>query len=164
MDENQDLWRQIKAAKNHLFTQTAFLQKYTTAFPVSITTGKTSAPFTTKPDTSLTNLPDNINTGLFQEKSVSITTQGKQDTSIWRKRGSVILDVLQIRREDSRSPQGAILLSGTVNLLIHCRLLSQLLFLAFQLRFLSGRTRALLSPRLIHYLQGGNNQPLFKVS
>lgn len=100
MDENQDLWRQIKAAKDHLFTQTAFLQKYTTAFPVSITTGKTSAPFTTRADTSLTNLPDNINTGPLQETSVSTNTQGKQGTSIWRERGSVILDASQRAETD----------------------------------------------------------------
>ena len=68
------------------------------------------------------------------------------------------------RREVSRRSQGAALLSGTVNLFIHCRLSSQLLFLALQLRLLCGRSRALLSPRLIHYLQGGNNQPLSKVS
>lgn len=103
MDENQDLWRQIKAAKDHLFTQTGFLQKYgpvdalssTTALPVSMTTGETSAPFTTRAaDISLTNLPDNINTGPFQETSISINTQGKQDASFWRERGSdsVILD------------------------------------------------------------------------
>lgn len=30
MDEDQDLWEKIKAAKNHLFTQTGFLQKYRT--------------------------------------------------------------------------------------------------------------------------------------
>ena len=103
MDENQDLWRQIKAAKDHLFTQTAFLQKYgpvdtlsaTTALPVSMTTGEISAPFTNREDTSLINLPHNINIGSFQETSVSINTQGRQDISTWREQGSVILDASQ---------------------------------------------------------------------
>ena len=100
MDENQDLWRQIKAAKDHLFTQTGFLQQYspthapyaTAPLPVSMTTGETSAPFTTRADTSLVNFPDNINTGPLQETPVSINTQGKHDTSIWKEQGFVILD------------------------------------------------------------------------
>lgn len=102
MDENQDLWRQIKAAKDHLFTQTAFLRKYgsvdtlsaTTALPVSMTTEETSAPFTSR-EASLTNLPHNINIGSFQETSVSINTQGRRDIFTWRGQGSVILGASQ---------------------------------------------------------------------
>lgn len=40
MDEDQDLWENIKAAKNYLFTQTGFLQKYRT--DISLTGNSTS--------------------------------------------------------------------------------------------------------------------------
>jgi len=58
MDEDQNLWAKIKAAKNHLFTQTGFLQQYrvgpslTGNFPINHNRPSDPLPTTSIPDTT----------------------------------------------------------------------------------------------------------------
>lgn len=77
MDEDQDLWEKIKAAKNHLFTQTGFLQKYRTGPSL---TGNSSSnhnrPFDSLPKTSTS-----ITTQKEEKEGKNFITVGESESS-----------------------------------------------------------------------------------